>query len=57
MSRGKAWGRGWEIGVVGRGRGRVAWGRGRDGWWGEGGWGWRNRGWRWVGGVDMGVVG
>lgn len=56
MSWRKAWGRGWKIGVVGRGRWRVAWGRGRDGWWREGGWGWRNRRWRLVGGVDMGMV-
>lgn len=57
MSGGQAWRWGWEIGVVGRGRWRVAWGRGRNGGWGEGSWRWGNRRWGWIGRVDMGVVG
>lgn len=55
MGRGQAWG--WEVGVVGGGRWRVARSGRRDGGWGERGWG---RGhWRWGGvrGVDVGVVG
>lgn len=57
MGGGQAWGWGWEVGVVGGGRRRVARSGGRNGGWGEGGWG---RGHRWrgrVGGVDVWVVG
>lgn len=57
MSWGQAWGWRWEIGVVGRGRWRVAWGRRGNSGWGERSWRWRNRRWRWVGRVNMGVVG
>lgn len=57
MGGGQAWGRGWEVGVVGGGRRGIARSWGRNGRWREGGWG-RGHWWRgWVGGVDMGVVG
>lgn len=57
MGGGQAWGWGWEIGVVGGGRRRVAGSGGRNGRWGEGGWGRGHRRRGRVGGVDVRVVG